>query len=103
MALESDFVPFRVLSHPVRMSRATKAVPLDLDELLLELAQIARRRNKALELNGSDIDRGGSRAYPQARDRMLKGWLHGERQSRGSPCKRSVQKHRNSHGSSKTI
>jgi HisJ family histidinol phosphate phosphatase len=56
MALESDFVPFRVLSHPVRMSRATKAIPPDLDDHLLDLARIARRRNKALELNGRDID-----------------------------------------------
>jgi histidinol-phosphatase (PHP family) len=55
MALESDFVPFKVLSHPVRMSRATKTVPLDLDELLLDLARIARKRNKSLELNGRDI------------------------------------------------
>lgn len=56
MALESDFIPFKVLSHPVRMSRATKAAPSDLDDLLLGLARIARRRNKALELNGRDID-----------------------------------------------
>ncbi len=56
MALESDFVPFKVLSHPIRMSRATKAVPVDLDDLLLDLARIAKRRNKALELNGRDID-----------------------------------------------
>ena len=56
VALESDFVPFRVLSHPVRMSRATKTVPPDLDDQLLDLARIARKRNKALELNGGDID-----------------------------------------------
>jgi HisJ family histidinol phosphate phosphatase len=56
MALESDFVPFKVLSHPVRMSRTTKAVPPELDDLLFDLARIARRRNKALELNGRDID-----------------------------------------------
>jgi len=56
MALESDFVPFKVLSHPIRMSRATKAVPVDLDDLLLDLARLARKRNKALELNGRDID-----------------------------------------------
>lgn len=56
MALESDFVPFKVLAHPVRISRATKAVPPDLDDLLLALATIARRRDKALELNGRDID-----------------------------------------------
>jgi len=55
-ALESDFVPFKVLSHPVRISRASKAAPPELDDLLLDLARIARRRNKALELNGRDID-----------------------------------------------
>jgi histidinol-phosphatase (PHP family) len=55
-ALESDFVPFKVLSHPVRISRATRAVPVDLDDLLLDLARLARTRNKALELNGRDID-----------------------------------------------
>lgn len=56
LALESDFVPFKVLAHPVRMSRSTEAVPPDLDELLLDLARIAKRRDKALELNGSDIE-----------------------------------------------
>jgi len=56
MALESDFVPFNVLAHPVRISRASKAAPPELDDLLLDLARIARRRNKALELNGRDID-----------------------------------------------
>lgn len=55
-ALESDFVPFKVLSHPVRISRATQTVPVDLDDHLLDLASVARRRNKALELNGRDID-----------------------------------------------
>ena len=55
-ALESDFVPFKVLSHPVRISRATQAVPVNLDDHLLDLANVARRRNKALELNGRDID-----------------------------------------------
>lgn len=55
-ALESDFVPFKVLSHPVRISRATQTVPVNLDGHLLDLARVARRRNKALELNGRDID-----------------------------------------------
>lgn len=55
LALESDFVPFKVLAHPVRMSRGTKTVPPDLDELLLDLARIARKKNRALELNGNDI------------------------------------------------
>ncbi len=56
MALESNFVPFTVLAHPVRMARSVKEVPPDMDELLLELAESARRRNKTLELNGNDID-----------------------------------------------
>jgi histidinol-phosphatase (PHP family) len=56
IALESDFVPFKVLSHPVRMSPGTKTVPPELDELLLDLAKAAKRRNRALELNGNDID-----------------------------------------------
>jgi len=55
MALESDFVPFGVLSHPVRMSRVVKLVPPEIDDLLLDLATTAARREKALELNGSDI------------------------------------------------
>jgi len=55
-ALESEFVPFKVLSHPVRVSRATQTVPLNLDDHLLDLARVARSRNKALELNGRDID-----------------------------------------------
>ncbi len=56
MALESDFVPFKVLAHPVRMSRGTQALPPEIDDLLLDLATTATRRNKALELNGNDID-----------------------------------------------
>ena len=55
-ARESDFVPFKVLSHPVRISRATQVVPFDLDDQLLDLATMARRRDKALELDGRDID-----------------------------------------------
>lgn len=55
-AVESDFVPFDVLTHPVRMSRRTLEVPTELDDLLLELARNAKRRNKALELNGSDLE-----------------------------------------------
>jgi HisJ family histidinol phosphate phosphatase len=56
MALESDFVAFQVLAHPVRMSRRIMAVPPELDDLLLQLAETAAKRNKALELNGNDID-----------------------------------------------
>jgi HisJ family histidinol phosphate phosphatase len=56
LALESDFVPFEVLAHPVRISRSTRAVPPDIDELLVHLGRIARKRDKALELNGRDLD-----------------------------------------------
>ena len=56
MALQSDFVPFNVLAHPVRMARGKVNVPLEVDDLLLELARTARRKNKALELNGNDIN-----------------------------------------------
>ncbi len=55
-ALESDFVAFKVLAHPVRMSRGIQVVPPEIDDLLLDLAMTATRRNKALELNGNDID-----------------------------------------------
>jgi histidinol-phosphatase (PHP family) len=54
-ALEGDFVPFTVLAHPVRMSRATKAVPPEIANLLLDLATTAKKRGTALELNGCDI------------------------------------------------
>ncbi len=56
MALESDFVPFKVLAHPIRMARGKLNLPPETDGLLLELARTAWRRNKALELNGNDID-----------------------------------------------
>jgi histidinol-phosphatase (PHP family) len=55
MALESNFVPFHVLSHPVRMSRGRQVEPPDMEQLLLDLAETAKRRGKALELNGNDI------------------------------------------------
>ncbi len=56
MALESNFVPFKVLAHPVRMARSMEVVPPEFDDLLQDLARTARRRNRALELNGNDID-----------------------------------------------
>ncbi|MGD0395321.1 MAG: hypothetical protein ABSB26_00230 [Nitrososphaerales archaeon] len=56
MALESEFVPFSVLAHPVRMSRGTDRVPDEVDDSLLDLAKTARKHNKALELNGDDLD-----------------------------------------------
>jgi HisJ family histidinol phosphate phosphatase len=56
MALESGFVPFKVLAHPVRMARGIMNLPPETDDLLLELARTAKRKNRALELNGNDID-----------------------------------------------
>ena len=56
IALESDFVPFKVLAHPARMARGNVNLPPEADDLLLELARTARKKNKALELNGNDID-----------------------------------------------
>jgi histidinol-phosphatase (PHP family) len=55
MALESDFVAFKVLSHPIRMSRGKQVEPPEMEQLLLDLAKTAKKRNKALELNGNDI------------------------------------------------
>jgi histidinol-phosphatase (PHP family) len=56
MALESDFVPFKVLAHPVRVSRGKVSPPPEAVDLLLELAKTAKRKNMALELNGNDIN-----------------------------------------------
>lgn len=56
LALQSTFVPFKVLSHPIRMARAYPNVPPEFDELLVDLANLAKRKDKALELNGRDLD-----------------------------------------------
>lgn len=55
LALESNFVRFHVLAHPVRFSRGTAPAPPDIDSLLLGLANTAKRKGKALELNGNDL------------------------------------------------
>ena len=55
LALESNFVRFHVLAHPVRFSRGTAPMPPDIDSLLLDLADTAKRKGKALELNGNDL------------------------------------------------
>lgn len=55
LALRSSFVPYRVLAHPIRMARANSTVPSEFDELLVDLASLAKKKNKALELNGRDI------------------------------------------------
>jgi histidinol-phosphatase (PHP family) len=54
-ALESDFITFDVLTHPTRMIKGVSQLPDDIDDLLLDLAKTAKKRNKALELNGKDI------------------------------------------------
>ncbi len=56
-ALESDLVPFDVLTHPVRLARSTQLTPNYLYEKLLELAEVSKKEGKALELNGNDISR----------------------------------------------
>ena len=48
--------PYDVLTHPVRMSRSTVDVPDYFDDLVLDLAKKARRKGKALELNGKDLE-----------------------------------------------
>jgi histidinol-phosphatase (PHP family) len=55
MTLESDFVPFAALTHPTRLAKGIDRLPDDLDDLLLNLAKTAKRRGKALELNGNDL------------------------------------------------
>jgi HisJ family histidinol phosphate phosphatase len=56
MALESSFVPFKVLAHPVRMSKGTSWIPEEINEMLTNLSAVAKKNGKALELNGNDID-----------------------------------------------
>lgn len=54
-SLESDFIPFDVLTHPTRMMKGVSRLPDDIDDLLLDLAKTAKRHSKALELNGKDL------------------------------------------------
>lgn len=54
-AIESDFIPFDILTHPERLALATPTVPGDFDDRMLELARLANDHGKALELNGSDL------------------------------------------------
>ena len=56
-ALESDFIPSDVLTHPVRLGRSTPLTPTNIDDLLYELGLAAKYEGKALELNGNDISR----------------------------------------------
>ena len=56
-ALTNDIIPFQVLTHPVRLGRSTQIVPEDIDQLLIDLAILAKKEKKALELNGNDVTR----------------------------------------------
>jgi histidinol-phosphatase (PHP family) len=56
-ALRSDSIQFHVLTHPIRLARSTQRLPENIDELLYDLAKLARDEGKALELNGNDITR----------------------------------------------
>jgi len=54
-AIKSNFIPFDILTHPERLALGTPTVPEDLDDLMIELAKLAKEYGKALELNGSDL------------------------------------------------
>lgn len=56
-ALTSEYLRFDVLAHPVRLARSTQTTPPHIDDLLLDLAGLAKSERKALELNGNDIAR----------------------------------------------
>ncbi|MDA4130310.1 MAG: PHP domain-containing protein [Thaumarchaeota archaeon] len=55
-AIQSDFVPFAVVTHPVRLGVSTPVYPENIQEMLANLASLARDRGKALELNGKDLE-----------------------------------------------
>jgi histidinol-phosphatase (PHP family) len=56
-AVRSDFIPFDILTHPERLAVGTPHAPDDLEELMVELAKVAKEHGKALELNGADLSR----------------------------------------------
>jgi histidinol-phosphatase (PHP family) len=55
-AIKSDFIPFDILTHPERLALNNPNFPDDIDDLMLELAKLANEYEKALELNGSDLN-----------------------------------------------
>jgi histidinol-phosphatase (PHP family) len=55
-AIQSDFVPFAVVTHPVRLAVSTPVYPENIVEMLANLASLARDHGKALELNGKDLE-----------------------------------------------
>ncbi len=56
-ALESDFIPFDILTHPERLAVGTPSIPDDFEDLMFDLAKVARKNGKAVELNGADLSR----------------------------------------------
>ena len=56
-AIESNFIPFDILTHPERLAVGTPSVPDDLEEMMYDLAKVARKYGKAIELNGADLSR----------------------------------------------
>ena len=56
-AIKSDFIPFDVLTHPERLAIGTPTVPNNFEELMVELAKVAKEHGKAMELNGADLSR----------------------------------------------
>jgi histidinol-phosphatase (PHP family) len=56
-AIESNSIPFDILTHPERLAVGTPSVPDDLEELMYELAKVARKNGKAVEINGADLTR----------------------------------------------
>jgi HisJ family histidinol phosphate phosphatase len=55
-ALQSDFIPFNVLAHPTRLGVSMPIFPEDIDEMIMDLAKLASKKGKALELNGKDMN-----------------------------------------------
>ena len=56
-AIISDFIPFDVLTHPERLAVGTPNAPEDFEDLMVGLAKVAKEYEKALELNGADLER----------------------------------------------
>lgn len=56
-AIKSEFIPFDVMTHPERLAIGTPTAPEDFEDLMVELAKLAREHEKALELNGADLSR----------------------------------------------
>jgi histidinol-phosphatase (PHP family) len=55
-AIQSDFTPFAVLTHPVRLAVSTPVFPDNIGDMLKAIAGRAKERGRALELNGKDME-----------------------------------------------